>query len=463
MRPSGIVEHQLELDGTNRWSSYGGFEIYDATNLVYLLSVSDELQFPYRLSPKRFFAGADVARTPDRKNMASIGVVGGVDGEDTSLWPGGSNTWQEAMGLTPGRLNVGQVIPEGWFIPPNGTNSWVYFMIKGDHVHQNIGGETNRTVLAVVPYGHSTNVLYQVDNWYEATISENDVPVRTGVLGRFEHTITPTGMCYVTVTDAPQSALALRFGLDELNPYTSAVLNWLKSEYGEYNAEDIRLARYKGLNRTDIEGFMSLTDMYWLDIPPVPETPAERAHNDGTNWWFRGGVTKMGADHVIVRREGSRTVTYTNKQVEVTLYASNEVTQAVWAPQQLQGLGNESSATNYGGAWTSVTFKVCGKLNLAQATRFLPFRTFTFGPGSFTDKDGKVGGSVVLNTNGEPIPPFSSVIDILDPFQSPLGEAYEWNKHPNTSAYFIWKINTEVYPYSIEKLKADSTYQSTTP
>ena len=191
--------------------------------------------------------------------------------------------------------------------------------------------------------------------------------------------------------------------------------------------------------------FMDLTDMYWLDIPPVPATPEEWASNDGTNWWFRGGIDSFsGADHIIHRTEIRQgvpvDVTYTNKQITVQLYASNEVTQAVWSPTKLQGLGNESSAGDYGTSWTSVTFKVKGRLNLSAQSPYLPFRTFIFGGESF-DADHR------------------AVIDILDPFQSPIGVAYGWDKHPNSSAYFQWRIDTTYYPYSIEKLKADSTYQ----
>ena len=68
------------------------------------------------------------------------------------------------------------------------------------------------------------------------------------------------------------------------------------------------------------------------------------------------------------------------------------------------------------------------------------FRTFIFGEGSFDENH-------------------QAVIDILDPFQSPIGIAYGWDKHPNSSAYFQWRIDTTYYPYSIEMLKADSTYK----
>ena len=445
LRPSGVIEHQFVLEGTNQFRIYGSFNIYDGTNLVHNLDVNDELKIPFVKSPKRFFAGADVARRTGDK-LASVGVVGGEDGPDTADWPGGSNTWVEAMAFTPGRINAGQVIPKGWFIAPNGTNSWVYFSLESDHIRQSIGGETNQTVMAVVPQGRTTNVLYTVDGWYEGEIFENDVRKESGRAGSFTWAVTPTGsMYYVAAKAAPQAKLAERFGLTGENPYTPAVLKWLAKWKADGMADDIRLARFKGLHSFDSWSFMDLTDMYWLDIPPVPETPEEWAHNDGTNWWFRGGIDDFsGTDHIIHRKEYRggelKDITYTNRQITVTLYASNEVTQAVWSPDHLQGLNNESSKGGYGNSWTSVTFKVKGRLDLTDKSPYLPFRTFIFGEGSFDENH-------------------QAVIDVLDPFQSPIGIAYGWDKHPNSSAYFQWRIDTTYYPYSIEKLKADSTYK----
>lgn len=448
VRPSGAIEHQFVLDGTNELSRYSWAAIYDGTNLVHELAEDDLFAFPYEVSPKRFYAGHELARRPGDK-LASVGVVGGEDGEDTANWPGGSNTWEEAMAFTPGRINVGQTIPEGWFTVPNGTNSWVYFSVEGGHIRQNLGGATDQTVLVVIPQGQTTNVHYAVDGWYEGAVTENGRLVTSGRIGAFDWPVSPTGsMYYVKATAGPQKALAENFGLTKENPYTPAVLKWLSkwNADGTLTADDIRLARFMGVHSAgDDWSFMDLTDMYWLDIPPVPETPEEWASNDGTNWWFRGGIDSFsGADHIIHRTEIRQgvpvDVAYTNKQITVQLYASNEVTQAVWSPTKLQGLGNESSAGDYGTSWTSVTFKVKGRLNLSAQSPYLPFRTFIFGGESF-DADHR------------------AVIDILDPFQSPIGVAYGWDKHPNSSAYFQWRIDTTYYPYSIEKLKADSTYQ----
>ena len=448
VRPSGVIEHQFVLDGTNELSRYSWGHVYDGTNFVQELAGDDPYVFPGVVSPKRFYAGHELARRAGDK-LCSVGVVGGKDGPDTANWPGGSNTWAEAMAFTPGRLNAGQVIPEGWFIAPNGTNSWVYFSVEDRHIRQNLGGDTNQTVLVVIPQGQTTNVHYTVDGWYEGSVLENGTRTASGRVGAFDWPVSPTGsMYYVRASAVPQAKLAETFGLTKENPYTPAVLRWLEkwNKDGTLTADDIRLARFMGLHSFgDSWSFMDLTDMYWLDIPPVPVTPEEWAHNDGTNWWFRGGIDSFsGENHIIHRKEYRggvlKDVAYTNKQITVTLYATNEVTHEAWSPAKLQGLNNESSAGDYGTSWTSVTFKVKGRLDLSEKSPYLPFRTFIFGEGSFDENH-------------------QAVIDILDPFQSPIGRAYDWDQHPNTSAYFQWRIDTKYYPYSIEMLKADSTYK----
>jgi len=446
IRPSGIIEHQFVLDGTNTLSEFDWAKIYDGTNLVAKLNESDS-------SPLRFYAGHEVARKADRKTLASIGVTRGEASEDTANWPGGKNTWTEGMGFTPGRINENQVIPKNWFIAPNGTNNWVYFLIDTDHVSQKVGAETSRSILAVVPQGKSTNVTYSVDNWFEADICLNDKPVMTGCTGAgIKYTFSPTGTTYVTAAAQPQKKLASEFGLDANNPYSQAVLNWLQKKYGNASADDIRLAWFVEFPEVTPTSMMPLTEMYWLDIPPVPVTEEEKAMNGGTNWYFCAGIDGWGKDHYITRERAGKTVTYTNKQVEVTMYASNACTLAKWAPYTLQGLNNELSS-EFGGVWTSATFKIKGKLNLMDPKQtFLPFRVFTFGTDSFAGPEGD-------QTIG--LKPFTARIDILDPFQSPIGMNYDWHTRPNSEAYFKWSLDEKEYPYTTEKLKADSTYPET--
>ncbi len=446
IRPSGIIEHQFVMDGTNEYSKWSWGAEYDGTNFMKKLD-AEERASGQQVSPKRFWAHRDLAQAvkAGRTTCVSTGVVGGRDDPDVNWWPGGSNTWREAMAFTPGRINEGQVLPQNWFIFSNGTNSWIIFTTADGHIRQSIGGKTDPTIMVVVPEGQSTSVVYTVDNWYEAVIDETGRGRTVDGRRSFSYAVTPTGMVTVTATTQPQSELATRYGLTADNPYTSSIMRWLHEEYPDANAEDIRLARFKGLHALDSWSWMSLTDMYWLDIPPVAVTEEEKTTNGGTNWWFRGGISSFGGEqHVIVLEESGRESLYTNRQIVATLYMSNAVTHVAHAPQVLRGL-DYACSTNYTGLWKSATFKVSGKLDLSAATDFLPFRVFIFDSGSFTGPDAEQ--------------PFSSTIDILDPFKSPIGRNYGWDKHPDTSAHFRWRINDEVYPYSIETLKADSTYK----
>lgn len=446
IRPSGIIEHQFVMDGTNEYSKWSWGAEYDGTNFMKKLD-AEERASGQQVSPKRFWAHRDLAQAvkAGRTTCVSTGVVGGRDDPDVNWWPGGSNTWREAMAFTPGRINEGQVLPQNWFIFSNGTNSWIIFTTADGHIRQSIGGKTDPTIMVVVPEGQSTSVVYTVDNWYEAVIDETGRGRTVDGRRSFSYAVTPTGMVTVTATTQPQSELATRYGLTADNPYTSSIMRWLHEEYPDANAEDIRLARFKGLHALDSWSWMSLTDMYWLDIPPVAVTEEEKTTNGGTNWWFRGGISSFGGEqHVIVLEESGRESLYTNRQIVATLYMSNAVTHVAHAPQVLRGL-DYACSTNYTGLWKSATFKVSGKLDLSAATDFLPFRVFIFDSGSFTGPDAEQ--------------PFSSTIDILDPFKSPIGRNYGWDKHPDTSANFRWRINDEVYPYSIEMLKADSTYK----
>lgn len=448
VRPSGIVEHQFVLDGTNTMRRFGDWTaMYDGTNLVKTLNEIDN-------SPRRFYAGEDLARKLDEAVFASVGVTDGRDDVDTSYWPGGSNTWHASMGFTPGRLNEGQTIPENWFIKSNGKNSWVRFELASGNLKQKIGEETGNLTLVLVPEGETTNVVYTVDAWHTATLVRDGEAVEgyTGKGGTFTYTFTPEGDTTIVASATPEEKMASIFGLTKENPYTPAVMSWLLTNWGDkgLTADDIRLARYLGLKDKTAKGTLSLTEMYWLDIPPVPETEEEKLYDDGenkdgTNWWFRVGIADGPKDHRVRLHDSTGELSmFTNKQIAVTLYASNACTKAAWAPKHLQGLHNEKSDA-FTGDWTSVTFKVTGNITLAPSKDFLPLRVFTFDADSFSPAEAET--------------PFTAVIDVLDPFKSPIGLNYGWGAYPNTSANFTFSIDTDVYPYTVETLKADSTYK----
>ena len=264
--------------------------------------------------------------------------------------------------------------------------------------------------------------------------------------GVWTYTFAPTGTTYVIATEGPDHVLKNEFDLGDDNVYTPAVLNWLRENWPDKSPNDIQLARYKGLGEDDREGDLTLTHMYWLDIPAVTDSGTRE-------WLLRGGMSGIeGEAHVIRRNYGGRDYTLTNRIVEVKLYLTNEVTGTVYAPERLQGVNNERSDTYTGGNWTSVTFKVRAQLNVNTngANRgYLPLSSFTFGPGSF-------GPRGAANE-------FTSRIELIDPFSpASLGYSYGWGNHSNTNSFwFKWSIDTDLVPIAVPVLKALDVYDST--
>lgn len=456
IRPSGIIEHQFVIKGHNSAAGKSYGNIYESTNLLVNLQKED-VKKGLVVSPNRFVAADEIARR--QGSETEFGSSGVVDGnKEGNPAPGEESTWRSGLRFTPGRPNEGQTVPLGWFLAPNGTNAWVYFTTDAAHIEQELNGEVKKSLVAVVPVGKSTNVTYRVDHWYRMAIDERygtepkGRTVRSNIGGEYVHTVAPTQtMLYVTAKEGPNEDLKTKYGLGEDNPYADAVMRWLTTRWPGKDVENISLACFKGLGNCDFVAPLSLTDMYWLDIPPVPETAAEEAAGPGaTNWWLRGGISQVRPDHVasnLTSRTGIGVV-HTNKVVDMTLYISNAVSGKAHAPTHLQGLGNESSdgfPLNKQ-AWTSVTFKVRAKLDLATAEKFLPFRSFIFNENSFTPETD-------LN-------PFTSTIEILDP-RSPSSPGYTWgwNLHPGTATYFRWSIDTEGISGSVQTLKADDTYR----
>ena len=446
VRPSGIVEHQIVVGGTNTMSQYTYGYIYDATNLQAKLDRATP-------SPKRFLAGDELARSADGRSFASFGVIGGND--EGNPPPGGAGTWKAPMKFTPGRLNEGQEIPAGWYLAPNGTNSWVTLTVVGDYLTQEVGGESAKVLKFIIPQGTPTNVTYRTKPWYEVSDLKVDgitVAEHQARYGQaWTYTLVPTGqLCNVVATEG------FDCGLDKFNlhgdPYESAVMKWLSDQYPDAKAEDIQLAAYKGLGKCDQAFTLGLVDMYWLDIPPVPENDAERANVEAgnTNWWLRGGVTRFQPDcKYLTRHYAGGDVVFTNSLVDVQLYISNAVSGKAHAPQYLQGLQNEKS-NEYGGTWVSETFQILGNLTLApdperKEQGYMPFRSFKFDEHSFTGPEAD--------------PPFSSTIEILDPFstESP-GYSYGWSAHKGEGFYFKWTLTTNTVPATISTLKANDVY-----
>ena len=431
-RPSGVLEHQFVLEGTNSASLLSG-TMYSGENLVSELN-EYEVDTQGYASPKRFFAGVEGARRKSGALWGSAGVTGGTKGGDPA--PGADGTWQTGLGFTPGALNEGQVIPEGWFLPPNGTNSWIYASVVGDHLRQRVGEETGRSILIVVPQGGKTNIHYEVDNFYELdAITVNGVtnaaPRHVPHVCDYEID-SPSGTMYVVASEGIDERLLTKWGLGKENRFTPSILNWLGANWPDRDIDEMVPAHYQMVDNNEAAKHeLGLNDLYWLDIPPFTESGEPE-------WLLRAGVT--GVRHPVVREKYGRE--YTNLILTVKMYKENDHTFETNRVVKMQGLDDSrSNDPETYDVWDSQTFKIRGAINLNS--RFLPFRTFIFDDGSF-DED------------------YQARIEIMDPYSpaSP-GYSYGWDLHVDTrgSAFWCTTMDTDSQPVTIEMLKADSTYE----
>ena len=462
VRPSGVVEHQFVLGGTNTYSKYSWGDMYDSTNFLAKMNADSP-------SPLRFLAGDDLARLDDKERLASAGVItGAVDSAAqvtasgrSSMEPGQEDTWTSKLIFTPGAPNEDQngrlqTIPEEWFVAPNGTNTWVTLKVVGDHLRQACGDGTASVLKFVLPQGGTTNIVYTADPWYElASLTMEGVEVAAhkaqgGV--PFTYEIAPTGRtCTVVAEEGLDARLSGK--LDMKGPYAPSVVNWLGANWPGRDPDEMKPAYVKELGEDDEEKPMDLLDMYFLDIPPFADeaNPMELAAD--RIWWFRFGITNPHYDAVDRTRTymsvtGPVEVVFHNVQIKAKLYVSNDVTKVAYAPKRLQGLDNARS-DNFSGRWGSETFQVKGNLLnfLEKNEGFLPFRAFTFGDDSFTKADDPE--------------PFTSTIEILDPFstESP-GFGYGWSKWRDRAGFgFKLSITTNTFSGTVEHLRAKSTYE----
>ena len=434
VRPSGVIEHQIVIQGTNTYEGLPREWINSGTNLLEKLRAADGAGSHW------FFAGKDMG-------AGTLGVFRS-HGEDASCWT-------NQMVATPAALNrmrdgTPQAVDEGWFLQPNGTNVWIYATVLGEHVSQRIGSNTNRTAVVIIRKGDSTNIVYTTAPWYQiGEVTTNDV-VLAEARGRGSRTDAPAhtwtlqlrdveGTVNVTVDEEPARDV-VDAGLSRDDPYYDAVMAWLSS-FGE-DLTGLHLAEQWDLANRKV-GDLDLLDMYWLDIDPTRAGWVLKAGMGGADAGFettqaRGGPLRAAVAPVAT--VGS----LTNVRVAVTLMITNRITNEAHAPDRIQGLEAGSSSAGYTGSpnWRGATFKICGALQVDDVKdRFLPLRWFVFGPESF-DADGR------------------AVIEVSDPHAtSSPGYSYGWNAYPDVPIFYKWMLNRELPALdTVEMLKADSTY-----
>lgn len=442
-RPSGILEHQFVIDGTNTYrtspTSYAAYGWqYDGTNFVRELNAADP-------SPKRFYAGEEKARKSDGETWSSVGVTGGAHGEE-----GG---WSSEMRFTPGSLNEGQDELSGWYLRPIGAAIWVYAKSTGPHVRQSMGEDTSQDTFVVVGSGSSTNVLYDIAPWYAisnvAVWTEGGATnlYAAGKTGSYRHWLNNiTQTTYVVASEMIDPQIIGDDLIDPSDRYAPAIMSWL--EGGMSNGEPfenpngpISLGYHTDLHNTDVSKAhrLPLKAMYWLDLDPTK-----------SNWWVRANFTDDGAAHPTNRLwnpSGVQPIHLVNDAMTVKMYYSNDTGRAgveVRGPNRLQGMGGEQSDVVGNENWTSETFKVMCRLKNG-GSEFVPMRRFVFHPGSFAAK----------GAENE----FESDIEILDPTSLYSPGPADWKTNSTDNFYFQFSLDEQKETGApVEMLEENSTY-----
>ncbi len=429
VRPSGVIEHQIIVQGTN----------YNTGSLEYLASGSNLLDKVRAVDGRNshwFYAGADML-------PGSLGVFTN-HGETAACWT-------NRMDLTPSALNtmaggtIRQSIDPAWFLQPNGTNVWIYAEVEGDHVHQTLGTHTNKSVVFIIRRGGSTNILYRTDPWYqigEVWTNKGEVVAARGRASRQDgHTWTlelkdVQETLTVKAREAPDKILT-DLGLTPADPYYNAVMAWLSAFGDKSDANGFVGAEFWSLGDEKV-GTLGVKDMYWLNINPTE-----------SNWVFKAGMGALdGASAVAPKPDLLEGLT--NVCVQVTMMITNTVTGEAFAPDRIQGIEPNTDSRAYDGKtgnWPGATFQICGALQRTDRPdiqrAFYPLRWFVFGPDSFRN--------------------FKAEIEINDPHsESSPGHFHGWSHSDfaEVPIFYMWKLNADpVGPETVEMLNSNSTYR----
>ncbi|MCQ2391654.1 MAG: hypothetical protein MJ240_09550 [Kiritimatiellae bacterium] len=414
IRPSGVIEHQIVLEGTNyyagkAWEWYGS-----GTNLC------NEVKNADRAGNSWFFAGPD-------DGPGTLGVYTN-HGESAECWT-------NRMMATPAKVNVGQTIDPEWYLPPSSDFAWIYATILGEHMYVTDGVETNTSAVFMVPKNGSTNIVFTLDPWYEkASITTNGTETMAGTASPGQYVLPLMNVTNtIDVYASARLSSAITDRVDPRDPYYNAITQWILDNYAE---GEIMPARFIGLSGT-VTNELSLKQMYWLDIPPT----------EG-GWIFRAGMGGGLVDPSLPISQPCEPVLYTNAltgavstnvRVSVVLQLTNEVSGAWHAPKYLQGLEPGSRSDTYTGRpnWTSVTFKVTGALQNGIANNtWVPLRWFVFGPDSFDAET------------------CTATIEITDPFSKASPAEHErWSDYPGKPVFYSWQLDESRSNYSTEMLK----------
>lgn len=425
VRPSGVVEQEISLEGTNIYASGRYSAYYSATNWMENVKALT--------ANKMYYVGNEMAN----KAGDSLGVIRSTGAI--------SNDWSQLMAQTPGRVNEGQIVPQDYVIYANGSMMVVRARIgaSGHIVHSFEGGEATAEELRTFlkKGGDGTNITYSVAKWWEiGSVTTNGVEhaAATGARGTFTVNIGAgqSNDVLVVATAEPYRELADRYGLTAANRYTPAVMDWLEKGKNYFeepfaNPGSITLAEYQDLRGEKVRD-LSLTEMYWFDIDPT------------TNWILKAAVSAVGGPIVIDNPPPA----VTNFRMKVHMEITNENTAVAYSPYILRGL-EPGSVSEFGNVWTSATFKITGDLQGGPEgrLRWVPLRWFVFAP-DIT----KPNRSASFDLNHE------AEVDIWDPKDENNAKwTVGWSRYPDP-IWYRWSIDDSNAPIEIETLMPDSKY-----
>ena len=446
VRPSGVIEQQIVVQGTlgtSPWDVNKGGEVVVET-------------LRERVGGDWEYVGADT-------NVAikSVGAYrnAGVAADD----------WNNTMDMTPGRLNCPGNIPDGWFLPPGGTNVWVTLTTVGGLAWIVDGAGLTNSLVVVVPQGVGTNILFETAPWHAITLMRdrtNDVSsaavreagVGTGVASRWTYAFKESAAngVLLTASGTPDDSVFARGGLDRDDIYVPAIMNWLVGREANgkaFEGEEISTnSYYQGIPADSERVPLSLKDRYWLDIDPTSD-----------NWDLRGGMGEFGASSVPVagtvrrRRADYWPEPLTNRVYTISLMISNKLDSALSrTPNRLQGLGGEKSDVVGARSWTSETFKVMMSLikgsyseeSIDVSSNFWPLAQFVFDADSFGAPDGPH--------------PYAARIEVYDPMSAASpARSLGWGKFPGSNYGYKWDLSHGLYLKGPDMLKSTNTWDNT--
>ena len=447
-RPSGIVEHRIVTEGySEAYKDYWyGFQ-YTGTNLVRVLSAGGE---------RWTFAGKDPLE--DGKGLSVTNGQGKIETD-----------WTVAP-LTLGGINVGQYIDPNWYLAPNGEYISIYLSCLAPQIRQILGGTTNQYEVVTLLKGGATNIVYEVDNFYElanlTVTSEHALHTLSGP--RRENSRNYYDLRIYDVSNRVDVSVGVdiaqdlrRRGVTDANPYKPAIMKWLKDgftrdAYGNkvpFAGDTVQDFIYRTCNGydhpTDKITNLTLTVAYWMDVDVTQEGWELRGDMGDTGGGALGPVT----GELKRQREGEALI-HTNRFGTMWLELTNTVSGVAHSPWRLQGLNNERSddISTYSGGWSSVTFKVCGRLQngLVDNVR-RPLRYLVFDRNSFRPQD-------------DPKAPFSAWVEVVDPFsmQSPASD-WGWAPWGDKPVFMSWGIDDELSPAGVSTMRYEDSLDNYGP